>query len=98
MNSSTPFVDAAPRTTRQPRRAALGSYLGATLEFYDFVLYSTASALVFPAVFFAGVEPGLGVVLSYVTLAIGYLARPIGAVVFGHFGDRVGRQIGRAHV
>jgi MFS family permease len=87
--SSAPSSAKSPK---QARRAALGSYLGATLEFYDFVLYSTASALIFPAVFFAGVEPGVGVVLSYVTLAIGYLSRPVGAIVFGHYGDRIGRR------
>jgi MFS family permease len=87
--SSAPTVIKSPR---QARRAALGSYLGATLEFYDFVLYSTASALIFPAVFFAGVEPGVGIILSYVTLAIGYLSRPLGAIVFGHYGDRIGRR------
>lgn len=80
------------KNPRDARRAALGSYLGATLEFYDFVIYSTASAIVFPAVFFSGIDPALGVVLSYVTLAAGYVARPIGAVVFGHFGDRLGRR------
>ncbi|MCC4247769.1 MULTISPECIES: MFS transporter [Microbacterium] len=80
------------KNPRDARRAALGSYLGATLEFYDFVIYSTASAIVFPAVFFSGIDPALGVVLSYVTLAAGYIARPVGAVVFGHFGDRLGRR------
>ena len=79
-------------TAREARRAAFGSYLGATLEFYDFTLYATASALVFPAVFFTGVSPALGAVLSYVTLAIGYVARPAGAILFGHFGDRIGRK------
>ncbi|WP_150954890.1 MFS transporter [Microbacterium testaceum] len=80
------------KNPRDARRASLGSYLGATLEFYDFVIYSTASAIVFPAVFFSGIDPALGVVLSYVTLAAGYVARPIGAIVFGHFGDRLGRR------
>lgn len=80
------------KNPREARRASIGSYLGATLEFYDFVIYSTASAIVLPAVFFAGIEPGLGAVLSYVILAAGYVARPIGAIVFGHFGDRLGRR------
>lgn len=80
------------KNPRDARRASLGSYLGATLEFYDFVIYSTASAIVFPAVFFSGIDPALGIVLSYVTLAAGYVARPVGAVVFGHFGDRLGRR------
>ncbi len=90
--ASTAFHPDVHKSTKDARRASLGSYLGATLEFYDFVIYSTASAIVFPAVFFSGIDPALGVVLSYVTLAAGYLARPIGAVVFGHFGDRLGRR------
>jgi MFS family permease len=80
------------QNAKDARRASFGSYLGATLEFYDFALYATASAIIFPAVFFSGVEPGLGVVLSYLTLAAGYVARPLGAIVFGHFGDRLGRK------
>lgn len=80
------------QTTSDARRASFGSYLGATLEFYDFALYATASAIIFPAVFFAGVDPGVGMVLSYLTLAAGYVARPLGAIVFGHFGDRIGRK------
>ncbi|CAN5228394.1 MFS transporter [soil metagenome] len=77
---------------RQARRATVGSFLGTTVEFYDFSLYATASALVFPAVFFAGIPTTVGVVLSYVTLAAGYVARPIGGIAFGHFGDRLGRK------
>lgn len=77
---------------KDARRASLGSYLGATLEWYDFALYSTASALIFPKVFFGDVDPALGVVLSYLTLAGGYVVRPVGAIVFGHFGDRLGRK------
>jgi MFS family permease len=80
------------QSSRDARRASFGSYLGATLEFYDFALYATASAIIFPAVFFAGVDPGVGVVLSYLTLAAGYVARPLGAIVFGHYGDRLGRK------
>jgi MFS family permease len=77
---------------RQTRRATFGSFLGGTMEFYDFTLYATASALIFPTVFFRGVDPLLAVGLSYVTLAAGYVARPIGGLVIAHFGDRVGRK------
>src|SRR5699024_1674255 len=77
---------------KDARRASLGSYVGATLEWYDFSIYSAASALVFPAVFFGGVDPALGTVLSYLTLAGGYVARPVGAILFGHFGDHIGRR------
>jgi MHS family shikimate/dehydroshikimate transporter-like MFS transporter len=77
---------------RQPVKVWWSSFLGSTIEFYDFNIYSTASALVFVHVFFSQVEPGIGLILSFATLAIGYVARPIGALVFGHFGDIVGRK------
>ncbi|MCQ9165436.1 MULTISPECIES: MFS transporter [unclassified Arthrobacter] len=74
------------------RRALVSGYLGSTVEFYDFLLYGTAASLVFPELFFSGVPEAVGVVLSYVTLAVGYVARPLGGVIFGHFGDRYGRK------
>lgn len=89
---STLVTVAERKSAQQARRASLGSYIGATLEWYDFSIYATASALVFPAVFFNDVSPALGVILSYLTLAGGYVARPLGAVLFGHFGDRIGRR------
>src|SRR4051794_39805863 len=80
------------RSTPQLRRAVLSSYLGSVIEYYDFLLYATASAVVFSRVFFSGLDPLVGTVASFGTLATGYFARPIGAAVFGHFGDRVGRK------
>lgn len=79
-------------TPRQRRRAIAASTIGTTLEFYDFVLYATLSGTVFPALFFSDVPSEIGLFLSYVTLGIGYLARPLGGVIFGHFGDRIGRR------
>lgn len=76
----------------QARKVSVSSFLGATIEFYDFSIYSTASALVLAPLFFAGVSPSVGLALSFATLAIGYAARPIGALIFGHFGDRIGRK------
>jgi MFS family permease len=76
----------------QARRVWASSFLGATIEFYDFSVYSTASALVLAPLFFTGVSPSVGLAVSFATLAIGYAARPIGAVIFGHFGDRIGRK------
>ena len=70
----------------------VSSYLGTTVEFYDFLLYGTAAALVFPALFFPGTDPLTGTLASFGTLAVGYLARPIGGIVFGHFGDKLGRK------
>jgi MFS family permease len=76
----------------QLRRAVASSYIGSLIEYYDFLLYSTASALVFNKVFFANLDPVLGTVASLGTFATGYLARPIGGVLFGHFGDLLGRK------
>lgn len=86
-NSNT----AAERET-QKRRAILASYLGTTLEYYDFLLYGVAAALVFPKVFFVALDPMAATLSSFATFAVGYFARPLGAVVFGHYGDRIGRK------
>ncbi|GAA1278312.1 MFS transporter [Pseudonocardia aurantiaca] len=80
------------RPTPQLRRAVLSSYLGSVIEYYDFLLYATASALVFSRVFFSDLDPLVGTVASFGTLATGYLARPLGGALFGHFGDRLGRK------
>ena len=74
------------------RRAVIASYLGTTLEYYDFLLYGVAAALVFPHIFFVSMDPMLGTMSAFATLAAGYFARPLGAVVFGHYGDRLGRK------
>jgi MFS family permease len=76
----------------QLRRAVLSSYLGSVIEYYDFLLYATASAVVFNKVFFSNLDPLVGTVASFGTLATGYFARPVGGVLFGHFGDRIGRK------
>ncbi len=76
----------------QRRRAVLSSYLGSVIEYYDFLLYATASAVVFNKVFFANLDPVVGTVASFGTLATGYFARPLGGIVFGHFGDLLGRK------
>ncbi|MHA6628607.1 MFS transporter [Pseudonocardia sichuanensis] len=84
------MTDRRPQT--QLRRAVLSSYLGSVIEYYDFLLYATASAVVFNRVFFSDLDPLVGTVASFGTLATGYLARPLGGVLFGHFGDRLGRK------
>jgi MFS family permease len=81
-----------PRSRIQLRRAVLSSYLGSVIEYYDFLLYATASAVVFNQVFFSSLDPLVGTVASFGTLATGYLARPLGGALFGHFGDRLGRK------
>ncbi|MEV0702382.1 MFS transporter [Saccharopolyspora sp. NPDC050389] len=82
----------APERATEARRVVLSSYLGSTLEYYDFLLYGTAASLVFGPVFFSGLPPVVGTIASLGTFAAGYLARPIGGVLFGHFGDRAGRK------
>ena len=74
------------------RRAVLASTVGTTIEWYDFFLYGTAAALIFPKLFFHGSSPYMGVLASFATLFVGFAARPVGAAIFGHYGDRVGRK------
>ncbi|AWH01070.1 MFS transporter [Rhodococcus ruber] len=73
-------------------RVALASFIGTTVEYYDFFIYGTAAALVFPKLFFPDVSPAIGILLSFATFGVGFFARPLGGIVFGHFGDRVGRK------
>jgi MFS family permease len=74
------------------RKAAMAGLIGTTLELYDFVIYGTASALVFSKLFFPNVSPAAGLLASFSTFAVGFLFRPIGGVFFSHFGDRLGRK------
>ncbi len=73
-------------------RIVVASLIGTTIEWYDFFLYGSAAALVFNKLFFPGSDPLVGTLLSFLTYAVGFVARPVGALVFGHFGDRVGRK------
>ena len=74
------------------RKVALTALAGTSIEWYDFFLYGAAAALVFPTVFFGEVEPATAYILSFLTFAAGFIARPVGGIIFGHFGDRVGRK------
>jgi MFS family permease len=74
------------------RRVLLASFVGTTVEFYDFYVYATAAALVFGELFFPAGAPGTQQLAAFATLAVAFFARPIGSLVFGHFGDRVGRK------
>jgi MFS transporter, MHS family, shikimate and dehydroshikimate transport protein len=74
------------------RKVALASFIGTTIEWYDFFLYGTASALIFNRLFFPNDDPLSGTLKSLVTFALGFVARPIGGIVCGHFGDRIGRK------
>ncbi|MDR1935268.1 MAG: MHS family MFS transporter [Candidatus Accumulibacter sp.] len=77
---------------REIRKVVLASLLGATIEWYDFFLYGVVAGIVFNKLFFPTTDPFMGTILAYSTFAIGYLARPFGGFVFGHFGDRFGRK------
>lgn len=77
---------------RSLRRVVAASLVGTAIEWYDFFLYGTAAALVFPRLFFPASEPLVGTMLAFGTYALGFIARPVGGVIFGHFGDRIGRK------
>ncbi|MFB9928610.1 MFS transporter [Amycolatopsis halotolerans] len=92
-NEVTQSVQASSGDRRvQVRRAALAGSIGTTIEWYDFFLYNTAAALVFPHLFFPASSSYAGVMQSFATYAVGFAARPIGAAIFGHWGDRLGRK------
>ncbi len=74
------------------RKVALTALAGTSIEWYDFFLYATAAALVFPSAFFPDATPAVGLILSFSTFAFGFIARPVGGILFGHFGDRIGRK------
>jgi metabolite-proton symporter len=76
----------------QLRRVALGSAVGTTIEWYDYFIYSTAAALVFGSQFFSPLNPATATLAAFATLGVGFLARPVGGILWGHFGDRVGRK------
>lgn len=77
---------------RKVRKAAWAGLIGTTLEQYDFVIYGTASALVFSKIFFPNISPAAGLIASFSAYAVGFLARPLGGLFFSHFGDRLGRK------
>jgi MHS family shikimate/dehydroshikimate transporter-like MFS transporter len=77
---------------QQMRRVLFSSFLGSAVEFYDFLLYGTAAALVFGQLCFSDLTPVVATIASFGTLAVGYIVRPLGGVIFGHFGDRIGRK------
>ncbi|WP_330255798.1 MHS family MFS transporter [Nocardia sp. NBC_00565] len=91
LDAPTPGAE-PPADTTKVKRAAIASFLGSMLEYYDFYIYASAAALVFGKVFFAKSDPAMGTLLALATFGVAYIARPIGAVLLGHFGDRVGRK------
>ncbi|WP_242344879.1 MFS transporter [Anaeromyxobacter terrae] len=86
-------VEAHPQSTyRESVKVALASLIGTSIEWYDFFLYGTAAALVFNKLFFPTFDPLVGTIAAFATFAVGFIARPIGGIVFGHYGDRIGRK------
>ena len=83
-------VTTGPR--RSPAKAVIASWIGTTIEYYDFLIYGTAASVVFQKVFFPELGPTRGTALAFVTFGVAYVTRPLGAIVFGHFGDRIGRK------
>ena len=88
--SAMPSADSAIR--RAPKKAALASWIGSAVEYYDFFIYGTAAALVFGKIFFPTIDPKLATVAAFATFGVAYVARPVGAFVLGHIGDRFGRK------
>ncbi|QBJ95580.1 MFS transporter [Rhodococcus sp. ABRD24] len=88
---TTPNPEAGDATSGR-RRAVISSFVGTTIEWYDFFLYGSAAALIFGPQFFPSLSPLAGALASFGTFAVGFIARPIGAMVMGYFGDRVGRK------
>ncbi|MFG3250914.1 MFS transporter [Streptomyces sp. NPDC048187] len=89
MSVSTPTARAE---TKAANRAGIGAFIGSTIEWFDFYIYGTAAALVFDKVFFPELEGAVGTLVAFATFWVGFLARPVGGIVFGHYGDRLGRK------
>src|SRR3982750_4515235 len=77
---------------RQLRRAIIASTVGTTIEWYDFFIYGTVTGLVFPKLYFPQSDPLVGTLQAFAIYAVGFVARPVGAAIFGHYGDRIGRK------
>src|SRR6266542_61166 len=82
----------ADEQQRQLRRAVIASTVGTTIEWYDFFLYSTVTGLVFAKLYFPNSDPLVGTLQAFLIYAVGFAARPVGAAIFGHYGDRIGRK------
>jgi MFS family permease len=90
MTPLSPSSTAQP--VRSPRKAAIASWIGSAVEYYDFFIYGTAAALVFGKIFFPSIDPQLATVAAFATFGVAYIARPFGAVILGHVGDKFGRK------
>ncbi|MDC3724397.1 MFS transporter [Rhodococcus sp. Rp3] len=96
-NTANTMVDVVdenpdPEAAKGYRRVLMSSFLGSAIEYYDFLLYATAATLVFGPLFFQGQSQAVALLLSFATFAVGYIARPLGGIIFGSLGDRIGRK------
>lgn len=92
MTSSTTRTRTAPTPTQVRRKTLLSGTIGAIVEWYEYTIYATSAALVFGTLFFPSLEPGIAQIAALATFGVGFMARPIGAYVAGHLGDRIGRK------
>ena len=92
IDSKLQLEEAEAHLKSNMRTVAMTALAGTSIEWYDFFIYATAAALVFPALFFPDSTPTVGLILSFSTFAFGFIARPVGGILFGHFGDRIGRK------
>src|SRR5215813_10576810 len=90
--TSATTLSREPDARRQLRRAVIASTIGTTIEWYDFFLYSTVTGLVFAQLYFPKSDPLVGTLQAFAIYAVGFAARPVGAAIFGHYGDRIGRK------
>jgi MFS family permease len=87
-----PETASTPSQPSSVRRVVTASLAGTSLEWYDFFIYGTAAALVFNELFFPSFDPLVGTLLAFATFAVGFVSRPLGGLIFGHYGDRIGRK------